>query len=428
MISRFLLSCGVDSVKTDAQFMLDQLHSAVDRRALITAYQDAWTIAALRYFSIKAISCMSQFPQDLFHSQLPTRKPRFMVRNSDDFFPNVPSSHPHHIFTNAHNAVFTQHLNVLPDWDMFQTSHDYSGFHAAGRCVSGGPIYITDYPGKHNIDLIKQMTALTTGGKTIILRPSTFGKTVDVYAAYDEERLLKVGTYTGAKSTGTSIVALFNVSERSLTELVNIDAFPGIEEKQEYIVRAHSTGEISDAITLDAGTPVVSLEVAVKGYEILSAYPLQSIPNSSSAKTTKKTGPSTFTFTDPAATRSKVAILGLIGKMTGAAAILSSSIASSSSEDASTDAGAAQKSSSERLAVTVSLKALGVLGIYISNLHEKTVAKDVLVLIQGKVIPVETVKVTKKEPVLEIDVEEAWNKMGLERTWGNDVQVKVLVS
>ena len=30
---------------------------------------------------------MSQIPQILFHSQLPTNKPRLMVRNSDDFFP-----------------------------------------------------------------------------------------------------------------------------------------------------------------------------------------------------------------------------------------------------------------------------------------------------------------------------------------------------
>lgn len=40
----------------------------------------------------------------------------------------------------------TQHLNVIPDWDMFQTVHEYSGFHAAARCVSGGPIYIVCSP------------------------------------------------------------------------------------------------------------------------------------------------------------------------------------------------------------------------------------------------------------------------------------------
>src|SRR5436305_2879935 len=55
---RFLASCGIDSVKTDAQFYLDEIESAPDRCALISSYQDAWTISSLRYFSIKAISCM----------------------------------------------------------------------------------------------------------------------------------------------------------------------------------------------------------------------------------------------------------------------------------------------------------------------------------------------------------------------------------
>ncbi|KAL9636155.1 MAG: hypothetical protein Q9164_002994, partial [Protoblastenia rupestris] len=231
---KFLLTSGIDSVKTDAQFMLDNIADAPDRRRLITAYQDAWAIASLRYFAIKAISCMSQFPQCIFHTQLPTNKPRFMVRNSDDFFPDIPSSHPFHIFTNAHNSLLTSHLNILPDWDMFQTHHEYSAFHAAGRCVSGGPIYITDEPGKHNLDLIAQMTAQTTDGRTIILRPSVIGKTVNVYTAYEEERLLKVGTFVGGQA-GTGILALFNVGQRALSELVNLDTFPGVEAGEEYV-------------------------------------------------------------------------------------------------------------------------------------------------------------------------------------------------
>jgi hypothetical protein len=180
--------------------MLDTFVSAQDRRNLIPTYLDAWTVSTLRHFSVKAISCMSQTPQILFHSQLPQNKPPLLVRNSDDFFPEVPTSHPWHIFTNAHNALFTQHLNVIPDWDMFQTVHDYSGFHAAARCVSGGPIYITDVPGQHDLDLIGQMTGPTPKGKTVIFRPSIVGKSLDQYNGYDDENLLLVGTYHGEYS------------------------------------------------------------------------------------------------------------------------------------------------------------------------------------------------------------------------------------
>lgn len=185
--------------------MLDTLVSAKDRRDLIPAYQDAWSISTLRHFSVKAISCMSQTPDILFHSQLPTNHPPILVRNSDDFLPEVATSHPWHVWNNAHNALFTQHLNLLPDWDMFQTVHDYSGFHAAARCVSGGPIYITDVPGQHNIELINQMTGTTPRGKTVIFRPSVIGKSLDAYNDYNDDALLLVGTYHGEFSTSTML-------------------------------------------------------------------------------------------------------------------------------------------------------------------------------------------------------------------------------
>lgn len=340
---------------------------------------------------------MSQIPQILFHTQLPLNKPRIMVRNSDDFFPGIPESHPWHIFVNAHNSLLTSHLNILPDWDMFQTSHPYSSFHAAGRCVSGGPIYFTDEPGKHDLDLIAQMTARTTRGKTIILRPSVIGKTIDIYAAYEEERLCRVGTFSGGKG-GTGILGLFNVSERPLSELVNIKAFPGVESGEEYVVRSHTTGELSQSMRMDSKTPVVSVQVDVKGYEILSSYPLRKFAIGSAS--------------DAASSATKVAVLGLLGKMTGPAAVVGSNM---------------RVEENGKLSVQVSLKALGTMGIYISTLHEKTVQDDILIMISGKVIPVHTVKISQHAPVLEVDVEKAWNEMDLEPGWNNEVKVDVFV-
>ena len=401
---KFLLEAGVDSVKTDAQFMLDEIADAPDRRRLITAYQDAWAIASLRYFSIKAISCMSQFPQCLFHTQLPLNKPRFMVRNSDDFFPDIPSSHPFHIFTNAHNSLLTSHLNILPDWDMFQTHHEYSSFHAAGRCVSGGPIYITDEPGKHDLDLIAQMTAQTIDGRTIILRPSVIGKTVNVYTAYEEERLLQVGTFTGDKA-GTGILALFNVGQRALSELINLNSFPGVQRGEEYVVRAHTTGEVSPPLALSSQHPIISLQVEVKGYEILSAYPLRSFTLAGS--TSLPSSP----ISSPAAT--KVAVLGLLGKMTGAAAVLGNPDMRIKPHG--------------RLNIRTRTKALGVLGIYISDLAGRSVAENFLVLIQGKIVPVHTVSIGKTGNVLEIDIEAAWKEMGLQSGYANEVGIEVML-
>ena len=280
---------------------------------------------------------------------------------------------------------------------MFQTSHPYSAFHAAGRCVSGGPIYFTDEPGQHNLDLIAQMTARTTRDNTIILRPPVIGKSVGVYTGYEEERLLKVGTFTGGKG-GVGILGLFNVSQRPLSELVNINSFPGIESGEEYVVRSHNTGEISQSMKLDSEMPVISLEVEVKGSEILSAYPTQSlkIRGSSGLKSAN----------------SKVAVLGLLGKMTGAAAVLRSYV---------------RIEEHGRLNIQVVLKALGTLGIYISGLHEKSIEDDILILMGGKVIPMHTVKIDKNAPVLEVDVETAWDELELQPGWSNEVGVEVFV-
>ncbi|TAQ84033.1 hypothetical protein B7494_g7645 [Chlorociboria aeruginascens] len=388
----FLSSCGVDAVKTDAQFILDTLSSAKARRDLISTYQDAWTVATLRHFSIKAISCMSQTPDILFHSQLPTNRPPILVRNSDDFFPEIPTSHPWHIFANAHNALFTQHLNVIPDWDMFQTVHDYSGFHAAARCVSGGPIYITDVPGQHNLDLINQMTGPTVRGKTVIFRPSVIGKSLDQYNGYDDDNLLCIGTYHGAAQTGTGIIGVFNISQRPLSELIPLSKFPGVVEAQYYIIRSHVSGLISKPLQVIDPSSLISISLSIRGYDILSSFPLRGFLSPITADTTW------------------IANLGLLAKMAGAAAIVSSSIT---------------QDEHGKITLDTSLKALGVLGLYISELDSMDISDRFLISILGKVIPVGTVR--KQGKVLEVDVERAWSEMGLKSGWSNEVEVRVYI-
>ncbi|KAF4972632.1 hypothetical protein FZEAL_9557 [Fusarium zealandicum] len=392
---RFLADCGIDAVKTDAQFMMETWVGASPRRDLINKYLDAWTISTLRHFSAKAISCMSQFPQALFYSQLPTNRPTILVRNSDDFFPEIPASHPWHVWTNAHNSIFMSHLNVLPDWDMFQTVHEYSGFHAAARCVSGGPIYITDVPGEHNMDLINQMSGLTPQGKTVIFRPSVLGKTVYPYMGYDDDSLLKVGSYHGASRTGNPILAIFNISSRPLTELVPFSSFPGADDTIQYVVRAHTTGKVSRPVKLDETGSLLVGSLPVRGYEIFSAFPLTRLSS-------KKHG------------AILTSNLGLVGKMAGAAAIFMNSI---------------EERENGRVMIDTRLKAFGVLGIYVSSLPATTINDDFLVTIQEKVVPMHTVTISKAdEHVLEIDIGRAWEELGLESRWSNDVEVKVYFS
>ncbi|KAF2741270.1 raffinose synthase protein-like protein Sip1 [Polyplosphaeria fusca] len=397
---QFLNDSGIDSVKTDAQFFLDELDDAQDRRDLIQEYQDAWNINQLRYFSARAISCMSQAPQLIFHSQLPSNKPRLLLRNSDDFFPEVPASHPWHIFCNAHNAILNQYLNILPDWDMFQTSHDYAGYHAAARCVSGGPIYITDVPGQHGMDIIDQMTAKTAQGKTVILRPHTVGKSINAYNGYDDPVLLKIATYVGRAHDGVSMLGVFNCTQRSLAELIGLDQFSGAEHGI-YIIRSHLSGRVTSPTTTQGNASLVHLELPVRGWEILSAFPLQTfkLQRSRSGK-----GPSEVS----------VANLGLLGKMTGPAAIVN------------TDSYIEKDSG--RLRVWTALKTLGKYGLFISDLEQRSLEDDFIALLFGRPIPRDCVTINEScKDILEIDLSRAWKETDSQAGWSNEIAVEIVI-
>ncbi|KAE8355622.1 hypothetical protein BDV28DRAFT_128553 [Aspergillus coremiiformis] len=404
----YLASIGVDSVKTDAQFFLDLLQDPEDRRRFTRAYQDAWSISSLRYFSTRVISCMSMFPQAIFNSQLPTNKPTIPMRNSEDFFPEVPASHTWHVFCNAHNALLTRYLNILPDWDMFQTNHPYASFHAAARCVSGGPIYITDEPGNHNLSLINEITAPTTQEYSVILRPGLVGRTIDLYHDYNEAQVLRVGTYTGWARTGSGIMGLFNVSDTRTSCLVPLQDFPGIHEDYdtEYIVGAYTSGTITDLMRPFDRQSLVGVELDNKGWEILTAYPTQAF-----ILTSKNSNPNDTGERKP----THAAVLGLLGKMTGAAAIVSSDI---------------YVATNGRLQFDISLKALGTLGIYISDLPDWSIEGNVMVTILGQPVPRRTVWKEgddEKSKVLAVDVLAAWKEMKLKPGWSNEVIVQVFL-
>ena len=421
----FLSNSGVTSVKTDAQFMLDVLADTSDRRKTITKYQSAWTRAHLTHFSGRAISCMSQIPQILYHSFLPTDKPQILLRNSDDFFPNIGASHAFHIFCNAHNALFVQHLNILPDWDMFQTIHDYSGFHAAGRCLSGGPIYITDEPGKHDKHLIRQIAARgVRDGESIILRPSTIAKTQFMYDSYEEGHVLKIGVWDGKADVGTGMLGLFNIAKEEKSFMVPITDILGVEVHEEdgtaegtdeiighvthnpsqqakWILRSFQSGRMAGPVspTLPL-TPdqLLKGQLDVRGYDIWSARPVHPI------SLTSKQHPL------------EVAVLGLLDKMTGAVAILDSQFSA-------VDGG-------KRARVSVHLKALGRLGIWVG--HEVR-RDDMMVLLKGQPVAESRVKIENVDGVdggpvmVSIDLEAAWDEMKLDPGWNNELWVEVFI-
>ena len=61
---------------------------------------------------------------------------------------------------------------MQPDWDMFQSSHPMGSYHAAGRAVSGGPVYVSDTPDAHDFKLLRKLV-LSDGS---VLRADNVGR------------------------------------------------------------------------------------------------------------------------------------------------------------------------------------------------------------------------------------------------------------
>lgn len=43
------------------------------------------------------------------------------------------------------------------DWDMFQSDHLCAEFHAASRAICGGPVYVSDKVGRHDVELLRKL-------------------------------------------------------------------------------------------------------------------------------------------------------------------------------------------------------------------------------------------------------------------------------
>ncbi|GMH27307.1 hypothetical protein Nepgr_029150 [Nepenthes gracilis] len=103
---------------------------------------------------------------------------------------------------------------------MFHSLHPAAEYHASARAISGGPIYVSDEPGKHNFELLKKLV-LPDGS---ILRAQLPGRpTKDCLfndPARDGVSLLKIwnmNKYTGVLGVYNCQGAAWNPTERKNT-------------------------------------------------------------------------------------------------------------------------------------------------------------------------------------------------------------------
>ncbi|KAL9249040.1 putative galactinol--sucrose galactosyltransferase 6 [Drosera capensis] len=209
----YLAEKGIDGVKVDVQCILETLGGGLGGRVELTRqYHQALDTSVSKNFPDNGcIACMSHNTDALYCS-----KQTAIVRGSDDFYPRDPISHTIHIACVAYNSVFLGEF-MQPDWDMFHSQHPAGEYHGSARAISGGPLYVSDAPGKHNFELLKKLV-LPDGS---ILRARLPGRpTRDCLfndPARDGVSLLKIwnmNKYTGVLGVYNCQGAAWNSTER----------------------------------------------------------------------------------------------------------------------------------------------------------------------------------------------------------------------
>jgi raffinose synthase len=260
---RYLRSQGVDGVKVDNQAMLESVaRGSGGRVAMMKAYHEALEGSALVHFQGNLINCMSTSNDMLYHALAST-----VTRTSDDYFPNRPESHGAHLAVNAHVGMWFGEF-IQPDWDMFQSAHPQGSFHAAGRAVSGGPVYISDKPEAHDFELLRKL-AFRNGR---VLRAQLPGRpTLDclMHDPLSEDVILKVFNL----NLGAGVLAAFNCRSGEgapqLTGSFSPADIPGLVGDQ-FAVFAHQRHQLR-RMSKDA---TWDLTLAPLDWEIFSAVPL----------------------------------------------------------------------------------------------------------------------------------------------------------
>ncbi len=257
---------GVDGVKVDNQCMLESVsYSFGGRVAMMRAYHEALEGSIQTQFNGALINCMS-CASEVFYSALNSN----LIRTSTDFWPNRPASHGLHLYTNALVGLWFSEF-LLPDWDMFQSGHLMGAYHAAGRAVSGGPVYVSDKPDAHNFDLLRKL--VLEDGTTLRAREAGRPTRDCLFTdPLNEAAFLKVFNL----NLDAGILGVFNArySEENPTDPITGTISPADIEGlsgEQFAVYAHE----SQILTRMSQTETLSLTLPQLSFELFTLVPIR---------------------------------------------------------------------------------------------------------------------------------------------------------
>ncbi|CAK7323686.1 unnamed protein product [Dovyalis caffra] len=158
----YLANVGITGVKVDVIHTLEYVSEEYGGRVeLAKAYYKGLSDSLSKNFKGSGLISSMQQCNDFFF--LGTKQIS-MGRAGDDFWFQDPNGDPMgvywlqgvHMIHCSYNSMWMGQF-IQPDWDMFQSDHLCAKFHAGSRAICGGPVYISDSPGCHDFELLKQL-------------------------------------------------------------------------------------------------------------------------------------------------------------------------------------------------------------------------------------------------------------------------------
>lgn len=177
------------------------------------------------------------------------------MRSSNDYFPNIPSSHAYHIYTNVFTSQFLSCF-AIADFDMFQThestespstgSGKQGPFHASLRALGNGPVTVTDVPDHCDSTVFMRLAGQGRDGKTIALNGSS---PLEVMNERCFDEVMHGGDGKGlrgyCKSAWGIMMGIWNVREGGgiVKDTISMADVADVPKAQRVVCWSHAQGE-----------------------------------------------------------------------------------------------------------------------------------------------------------------------------------------
>lgn len=191
--------------------------------------------------SLEVLNCMAQQPENCFNWLRSA-----VARNCVDYIvPHRRSRNKLHLYFNAYNALFMSQI-AWPDWDMFQSHDPWALQQAVARAVSGGPVYLTDEPGRTVAEVVKPL-AFSDGALPLPDSPALPTEDVLMKDPYNEPVPLKVFTRVTVEGVGTyGVVAAFNIYKHDAAVAGSVAPSDALLPEGRYCIYEYFSGGVSE--------------------------------------------------------------------------------------------------------------------------------------------------------------------------------------